>query len=1223
MPNAWIPFRLKLTRFFLVVLSSTGYVAAAQNLEYVSDKPQLVISSSQGWGELGWDTAAHQVGISGEPIRIGTSTFEKGLGHHANGTILLDLGSDYEAFEAQVGLQPCGGGGSVIFRLVGDGKVVFQSGVLRASDAAIAVKANVRGVQELQLEALDAGDGITCDMANWANARLVRHGGVAPVPAVRHMDVAPFARTITCDPSRSNGVSASRIEEFPAEDVYLEHELYPERTGGYHVPASAKGECCIGLQWLNERAISELELIGSHPSELSTANVQLQSWKGESAWQGIWQPVTGDLQAGPAGVVFRPAKGPGILRTRKIRWIVNSPKDLHIMQLRAFTSSRCKEVRLQAQAQRRKNTKSGTLKLYNCELLSPLPDRFNQERPEMTVASAPRIPWDLATPLSLKLLCSARSAWNSEPSVLQFAIGNDQFAVQVEDILSNGCVYVQPAGIFISLDPPPVSLEAYRRSMAFKRTILEEVRTYPDQTLEQAMKRTHHAEQSAGPVLLSLACENRKFVLEREGLLRFQTSNAPGQDWFSTAGEMRPEFGPGAQFLKRELDGGWLPIPVISFSKDGVLYRERTFVAPLSWPRTNVDASGFLASIAATPSACVCELVVSNSQAAAHEAVIGLTFLKNSTSKQGLDVLANQIVKAGDGVQILVRASPEWRIERGPEATSYSLRLEGGSSARLEVLFSEPSNEPGGLAQETEVLRKKAQDYWEQALAQAAQIETPDVLLNNTIRSSQVRCLIAARNESSGERIAPWIAAMSYGPLESEAHSVLRGMDFLGHSEFARRGLDYFIHRYNTNGFLTTGYTTFGTAWHLWTLAEHVELDHDSAWLQTVAPEITRVGEWILRQRRKTQSEERSQGAREKAPFEPISGLMPPGVLADWNAFAYHYTLNAYYYAALKGLASTLRELPATTQDNWPARAQLFASEAAELRESIRRAYRWTQAQAPVVPLRDARWIPYYPSQVHSPGKLADFFPGQDAGRSWCYDVELGAHQLVPTGVLAPGEPEVGRMLDHMEDAQFLADGWFDYSAKTNQLDWFNLGGFSKVQPYYTRNCEIYAMRDDIKPFVRSYFNTLAAMLNPEVLTLWEHFHHSGAWDKTHETGYFLHQTRTMFVAERGDELWLAPMVTSNWLQHGSAVCVSNAPTRFGPVSYCLRSRAGEGRIEATIQCPSAKPPATVVLRLRHPDAKRIRKVVMNGKRYSAFDSDLGVVRLPGSSLFVSLQVYY
>ena len=85
-------------------------------------------------------------------------------------------------------------------------------------------------------------------------------------------------------------------------------------------------------------------------------------------------------------------------------------------------------------------------------------------------------------------------------------------------------------------------------------------------------------------------------------------------------------------------------------------------------------------------------------------------------------------------------------------------------------------------------LRAETEAYWNAVLAPAMQVQTPDPLLNNVIRSSQVRCLIAARNEADGARVAPWIAAMSYGPLESEAHSVIRGMDFMGHGEFAGAG---------------------------------------------------------------------------------------------------------------------------------------------------------------------------------------------------------------------------------------------------------------------------------------------------------------------------------------------------------------------------------------------------------------------------------------------------
>jgi hypothetical protein len=243
--------------------------------------------------------------------------------------------------------------------------------------------------------------------------------------------------------------------------------------------------------------------------------------------------------------------------------------------------------------------------------------------------------------------------------------------------------------------------------------------------------------------------------------------------------------------------------------------------------------------------------------------------------------------------------------------------------------------------------------------------------------------------------------------------------------------------------------------------------------------------------------------------------------------------------------------------------------------------------------LRNGTWIPHYPSQVHSPGKLAEFFPGQDAGRSWCYDVEIGAHQLVPTGVLDLREREVERIMGHMEDVQFLSDGWFDYPAALNEKDWFNFGGFSMVQPYYTRNCEVYTLRDDVKPFVRSYFNTIAAMLNPEMLTFWEHFHQSGAWDKTHETGYFLHQTRTILVTERGDQLWLAPFITANWLKDGQTLSVTSAPTCFGPMSYHLESHVAQGYIRATIHPPTREIPSRIVLRLRHPDGGQIRSGII------------------------------
>ena len=60
------------------------------------------------------------------------------------------------------------------------------------------------------------------------------------------------------------------------------------------------------------------------------------------------------------------------------------------------------------------------------------------------------------------------------------------------------------------------------------------------------------------------------------------------------------------------------------------------------------------------------------------------------------------------------------------------------------------------------------------------------------------------------------------------------------------------------------------------------------------------------------------------------------------------------------------------------------------------------------------------------------------------------------------------------------------YPAAMNEADWFNMGGFSKAQPYYSQIPEIYALRDEARPFLRSYFNTLASLVNAEVLSIYE-----------------------------------------------------------------------------------------------------------------------------------------
>jgi len=92
------------------------------SIEYLSDVRYRMVHTHQGWGQLGLNTCAFERGKTRIPLRIGEKEYKKGLGHHAPGEIVIDLGGDYERFEADVGLQPLGsGGGSVVSGRAGIG----------------------------------------------------------------------------------------------------------------------------------------------------------------------------------------------------------------------------------------------------------------------------------------------------------------------------------------------------------------------------------------------------------------------------------------------------------------------------------------------------------------------------------------------------------------------------------------------------------------------------------------------------------------------------------------------------------------------------------------------------------------------------------------------------------------------------------------------------------------------------------------------------------------------------------------------------------------------------------------------------------------------------------------------------------------------------------------------------------------------------------------------
>ncbi len=118
--------------------------------------------------------------VDGHPLRIGGRGFAHGLGTHAASQLTIRVDHRALRFHAHVGVDDEGPGGTVEFRVVGDGKTLWSSGIVRAGQPAREVDVALTGVALLALETDATADGNKDDHADWAEAELVMEAGAQP-----------------------------------------------------------------------------------------------------------------------------------------------------------------------------------------------------------------------------------------------------------------------------------------------------------------------------------------------------------------------------------------------------------------------------------------------------------------------------------------------------------------------------------------------------------------------------------------------------------------------------------------------------------------------------------------------------------------------------------------------------------------------------------------------------------------------------------------------------------------------------------------------------------------------------------------------------------------------------------------------------------------------------------------------------------------------------------
>ena len=143
------------------------------------------IEAFNGWGDIERDRSNGEIAPNdGKILTLAGKTYTKGLGVHADSNVSYNLNGAYSTFTAEIGVDDeVGDNGSIIFQVLGDDVILFESGIFSGASATQIISVDVRGKKVLRLKVLSGTDGNGYDHADWADAKLLTQA-TANVPPV-------------------------------------------------------------------------------------------------------------------------------------------------------------------------------------------------------------------------------------------------------------------------------------------------------------------------------------------------------------------------------------------------------------------------------------------------------------------------------------------------------------------------------------------------------------------------------------------------------------------------------------------------------------------------------------------------------------------------------------------------------------------------------------------------------------------------------------------------------------------------------------------------------------------------------------------------------------------------------------------------------------------------------------------------------------------------------
>lgn len=340
-------------------------------------------------------------------------------------------------------------------------------------------------------------------------------------------------------------------------------------------------------------------------------------------------------------------------------------------------------------------------------------------------------------------------------------------------------------------------------------------------------------------------------------------------------GEPPEPFAADQTRVTRRLLDGWLPVVIIAFKHDGMVYEQTVFGYSDGF-RTDAELSAFV---------------------------------RFTAHNSGQEV-----------VNTAIRAV--WKYERSEQRVQ--LNITPGQTAY--VCWCMPYDPRGGALLEEigeesfEARLAEVKNFWNKWISQGMELRIPETRISNAWKAWL--CFSSLNVDQIGDRYEAHDGIGFYEAIFGYSAALYaHALDLWGRHKDAEKVLATLLSFQDRDGLYTQNYGLPDHGALLFALAEHYRLIRDKAWLRRVAPNIVAAGDWILRQR---------EAARRQRPdsFAVTYGLIRFRPYCDYADPAFDYYADAYTCRGLEEAAAALSWL------NDPA-AKRFQSASAKYRRDI------------------------------------------------------------------------------------------------------------------------------------------------------------------------------------------------------------------------------------------------------------------------------------------------